>query len=104
MPRRHTETCSICFKLFQETGPSPALDARRWGYASLPVFGSLAPQPMKRLYVRGEATSYKAIGYICDKGHVVLNEPGEEAQHLVTPTFPAAVICLATGEKVAVPT
>ena len=58
---------------------------------------------MKRLYVRGDSSSYKAIGYIFEKGHVVLNEPGEEAQHLVTPTFPAAVICLATGEKVSVP-
>ncbi len=104
MPRRQTETCSICSKLFQETGRPPGPEARRWGYASLPVLGSLAPQPMKRLYVRGEATSYKAIGYICDKGHVVLDEPGEEAQHLVTHTIPPAVICVATGEKVSIPT
>ena len=52
MPRCQAETCSICFKLFQETGCQPSLEARRWGYASLPVLGSRTPPPMKRLYVR----------------------------------------------------
>ena len=100
MPRRQTETCSICSKLFQETGRPPGLEARRWGYASLPVLGSLAPQPMKRLYVRGEATSYKAIGYICDKGHVVLDEAESVAGHVLTTAEPARVVCTLTGEMV----
>ena len=87
VPRYQTETCPIRVKLFQETSRTPSPDARRWGYAGLAVFGSRAPQPMKRLNVQGDSASYKAIGYICEKGHVVLNEPGEEAQHLVPSTF-----------------
>ena len=62
--RRQTETFSICLKLFLETGRPPGPNARRWRHAGLPVLGSFAPQPMKRLYVRGESSSCKAVGYI----------------------------------------
>ena len=102
MARRNRETCPICFKLFQETNRQPA-NALRWGYACLPVLGSREPQPMKRLYVRGEAASYKGIGYICDAGHVVLDQPvGQGPRHHLTPSLPHGVICQPTGEKVTV--
>ena len=102
MARRYTKTCPTCLKLNKETTQRPT-NAGRWGYARIPVQGSPSPKGMKRLYIRGESVSYQAIGHICDQGHVVLDRATEGPQHLVTPTIPHDVICLATGETVPVP-
>ncbi len=56
---------------------------------------------MKRVYLRHQDRSYKHIGFICDQGHIVLDDaPPTGETHLVTPTYPPRVICTLNGETV----
>ena len=112
MPRSATMTCPVCTRLYdlnKEYGPN----RRRYeeerpggwrrtvtfGYAGVEPLGSPRMEPMKRLYVR-EGGVNRAVGHICDHGHVLLDQPPEGPAHVVTRTWPPAVVCNATGEVV----
>ena len=57
-------------------------------------------EAMKRLYVRRASGTYSGTGYICDVGHVTLDDGPEGCRHRVIPAIPARVVCLNTGEVV----
>ena len=97
-PRPRNVSCSTCAKLYEATQQH-----QKRGYVRMPVLGHPASPPMKRIYARAASGTYEAIGYICQIGHVVLDEPSDSPRHLLTPTRPTAVLCQATGELVQVP-
>ena len=112
MPRSTAMNCPVCtslHRLDEEYGPKRRRyeEEARGGWRRITSFtydgverlGSSRPEPMKRLYVR-EGGVNRPVGYICDRGHVVLDEPPEGAAHVVTRTWPPLVICTATGEVV----
>ena len=57
--------------------------------------------PMKRLYVR-EGGMNKAVGHICENGHVSLDEESSSSplEHILTKAWPPLVICTVTGAVV----
>ena len=58
---------------------------------------------MKRCYTRAKNKAYTAFAWMCDQGHVVKDEDfdKESHMHMLTPTQPPQVICLATVSPVA---
>ncbi len=97
-PRPKNISCSTCARLYDATRQH-----QKPGYAKMPLVGTPASPPMKRIYDRASSGTYEAIGYICNRGHVVLDQPPDGPGHLLTPTHPTAVLCQATGELVQVP-
>ena len=58
---------------------------------------------MRRLYTRAESRTYVGIGWICDRGHVVLDQPHKGQAHVLTQesiVHPPVVICTLNGEEV----
>ena len=112
MPRTPNRTCDVCDRLYRiRMSEAPhqeqylvlrngEVNRETVSYGGLLTLGNPGPVNMRRLYVkeRGIQTN---VGYICEAGHVVLDDsPGEGRTHLVTRTKPAQVICLALGEVV----
>ena len=69
----------------------------RADYAGLPPLVPASIQKMKRLYVR-DGQINKPVGYICDQGHVELDDPLPVPKHVQIPVLPAKWVCMATGE------
>ena len=117
MPRVTNEYCEVCARLVdlsREYGPKrkvyPAPTARDiyrehiLSYDGVEPLASRPREPMKRLYVRDSGVN-KAIGHICEWGHVNLEEgafpePDGGEAHVITRHWPPSVICRATGEVV----
>ena len=97
-PRPKNVSCPTCARLYEATGKH-----QRPGYVRMSRLGSPAGPPMRRIYARASSGTYEAIGYICDAGHVVLDQPANGPGHVLTPMFPPSVLCVATGETVSVP-
>lgn len=92
-------TCVVCYRLWHTTNRH-----QRPGYVNMEQEGARGA-PMLRLYVRGSGVgggsrAMVPVGYICEKGHTVLDNPPEEDNHILTPTWPPDVICRVTGELV----
>ena len=68
-------------------------------YGGIGRLASGSMERVKRLYVR-EGGVNRAVGYICEQDHVVLDTSAPGPHHVLTNTLPAQVICLATGEAV----
>ena len=106
MPRSNTKFCEAC-KALQEVSteyrPRTALYHRcdhpdiRAHYVGLPALASPSLHKMKRLYVR-DGHINNPVGYICDQGHVELDDPPPGPKHVQVPVLPAKWICMATGE------
>ena len=106
MPRSNTKFCDACRKLQDVSIEYRPRTARyhwcdhpdiRTDYAGLKVLVSPSLQKMKRLYVRdGQVNT--PVGYICDHGHVDLDEPPPGPKHVQVPVMPVKWVCLATGE------
>ena len=84
--------CTVCEKL----------DSISNQYRSLGRLGASSRQAMKRLHVRLPSGTYSGVGYICEQGHVVQDgvSGNGTGHHVVTPTIPAHVVCMVTGELV----
>ena len=93
MPRKIY--CPICPRLYAVGERYPTI-----GDLGAPVMDP-DRQEMRRIYSREARTKvYRAIGNICNFGHVDLDEVEGVAGHVLTPTEPARVICTSTGEEV----
>ena len=93
MPRKIY--CPVCLRLYEVEEKYPTI-----GDLGAPVMDQ-DRQEMRRIYSREATTkAYRAIGYICAFGHVVLDEAEGVADHVLTPTEPARVVCRLTGEVV----
>ena len=93
MPRK--VYCPVCPRLYKVREQYPMIGA----LGSPPV--SPDRQEMRRIYSREAGTkAYRAIGYICAFGHVVLDEAESVAGHVLTTAEPARVVCTLTGEMV----
>ena len=117
MPRPPNERCKVCERLAalsREYGPRRKVypdptpkDIFRENITDYDGVGQLGPrsvEAMKRLYVRDNGVN-KAIGHICENGHVTLDDDGSYPKqngnsHVLTRQFPPSVICCATGEVV----
>ena len=92
MPRK--KYCPVCPRLYAAGERYPTI-----GDLGAPVTDP-DRQEMRRIYSRTSTKAYQPIGYICDVGHVVLDEDEGVAGHVLTPTEPARVVCTSTGEVV----
>ena len=110
MPRSSTKHCEICTHLYdfgrkyaphQQTYVTGRLGQDRGSvaYGGLNGVGAPGLTLMKRLYVRSGGVN-QPVGFICPYGHVLLDNPPKAPRHVVTRTWPATVVCLATGENV----
>ena len=107
MPRNDTKFCGPCKalqKVSAEYRPRTSRYHRcdhpdiRADYAGIPALGaSPTSQRMKRLYIR-EGQVNKPVGYICDHGHVELDEPPAGPAHVQVPVSPPKWVCMANGE------
>ena len=93
MPRKIY--CPVCPRLYEV----------REQYPTIEPFGASRVeadrQEMRRIYRREQGTkAYRAIGHVCNFGHVVLDGAENVAAHVLTPTEPARVVCRSTGEVV----
>ena len=88
--------CPVCKDLGRVTR-----DHQKPGYVRMDYLGNPGVD-MKRIYARDSGGTYRGIGHICQNNHVVLDDV-ERSGHVPVPTYPHQVICLATGETVAVP-
>ena len=91
-------------KVYPHPCTSDIYRERVFRHGGVEALGSPSFEPVKRLYVR-EAGVNRPVGYICDQGHVTLDQgafpaPAGEV-HVVTKTWPPSVICRATGDVVA---
>ena len=113
MPRSTAINCPVCTSLhrlnevygprrqrYEEETAGCWRRTASFAYGGVERLGSSGPESMKRLYVR-EAGVNRPVGYICDRGHVALDEPPQVAAHVVTREWPPHVICNVTGEVVA---
>ena len=93
MPRKIY--CPVCPRLYEVREQYPRIEA----LGSTPE--SPDRQEMRRIYRREQGTkAYRAIGNICDFGHVVLDWIEGSTAHALTPSEPARVVCMLTGEVV----
>ena len=101
--------CPVCEEPSEKRRPRVRLHAEErpggWQRVTQQEYGGISRlasgsmERMKLLYVLENGVN-RAIGYICDQDHVVLDAPAPGLQHVLTQTLSAQVICLAAGEAV----
>ena len=115
MPRSDSRFCKVCESLrkvsnqyqprtsqVQRCNECGQTDYRARGqikYAGIVMLAPGRDNAMRRLYIR-EGQVNKPIGYICDTGHVALDEPLEGPHHVSIPVYPPRAVCLDTGEVI----